>query len=261
MRVGALIIGDEILLGRREDLHLRWLIGALRVRGLRLRWASYVGDDRAALTAILRRTFAEEAVVFAFGGIGATPDDHTRAAAAAALERPLVLHPEAERLIRARFGAETTPERLEMGRFPEGAEIIPNPYNQIPGFSIERHHFVPGFPRMAWPMVEWVLDRYYREEFGEDWTEGHVVAWDVREGELLPLMASLTAQFPAATLFSLPTLKEDAGGRWRLELGFRGPREVVAEALAALRVELRARGVVFEEGSERVEEEGPNPSP
>ncbi len=49
-----------------------------------------------------------------------------------------------------------------MGMFPEGAALIPNPYNKIPGFSVGSVHFVPGFPVMAWPMIEWVLDTHYR---------------------------------------------------------------------------------------------------
>jgi len=164
---GAYIIGDEILVGKREDKHLSFLIGALSKRGLRLAWAQYLGDDPQRLTAALARSLAAGESVFSFGGIGATPDDHTRQCAAAALQVPLVLHPDAEREIRTRFaGQELTPQRLQMGEFPRGAAIIPNPVNRIPGFSVGEHHFVPGFPQMAWPMVEWVLDTRYRERFG-----------------------------------------------------------------------------------------------
>jgi len=246
IHIGAYIIGDEILSGRREDKHLKALIAILKKRGLRLSWAHYLGDDPLRLTEAFRRSFATSDVVFSFGGIGATPDDHTRQCAAAALGRRLVLHPEAEALIRARLGADATPQRLEMGVFPEGARIIPNPYNQIPGFSVEHHHFVPGFPRMAWPMVEWVLDTYYRDHFArEDWVEESLIAWDVREGDLLDLMQQLTEKYPEATLFSLPSLKEDSGGRWRLELGFKGPAAQVSQAIAELKAALTARGVAF----------------
>src|SRR5205823_14922978 len=134
---GAFIIGDELLVGKREDKHLAFLIGALARRGLRLGWAHYLGDEPARLTEALRRSLASKDVVFSFGGIGATPDDHTRQCAAAALKVDLVLHPDAEREIRARFpGQEVTRERLQMGEFPQGAAIIPNPVNRIPGFSV-----------------------------------------------------------------------------------------------------------------------------
>jgi molybdopterin-biosynthesis enzyme MoeA-like protein len=82
--VGALIIGDEILTGKRSDKHLAHVIATLGARGITLDYAQYLGDDRERLTAVLRETLARDDVVFSFGGIGATPDDHTRQACAAA---------------------------------------------------------------------------------------------------------------------------------------------------------------------------------
>ena len=87
MAIGALIIGDEILSGKRQDKHLPHVIETLAARGLALDFAHYLGDDRERLTALLRDSFARGDLVFSFGGIGATPDDHTRQAAAAALGR------------------------------------------------------------------------------------------------------------------------------------------------------------------------------
>lgn len=246
MAFGALIIGDEILSGRRNDKHLTKLIELLGVRGLKLAWARYAGDDRIRLTETLRQTFASGDVVFSFGGIGATPDDHTRQAAAAALGVESVLHPEAEAEIRARFGAETTPERLQMGVFPLGSRIIPNPYNRIPGFAIHDHWFVPGFPQMAWPMVEWVLDTHYAHlHHAEDYVEQSITVWDAYEGQLIDLMRQVTEEFPDATLFSLPTLAA-AGQRRSLELGMKGPAASVAEAMARIKAELQRRGYPWE---------------
>src|SRR5690606_16010620 len=107
-------------------------------------------------------------VVFSTGGIGATPDDHTRQAAAAAAGVELALHPEAEAAIAIRIAEGSVQglspadraQRMRMGEFPAGAGIIPNPYNRIPGFHWREHWFVPGFPVMAWPMIEWVLDTH-----------------------------------------------------------------------------------------------------
>src|SRR5690242_16034862 len=143
--IGALIIGDEITRGKRQDKHFAKLIEILRARGMRLDWAQYLGDSRELIIATLKRTLASNDIIFSFGGIGATPDDHTRQSAAAAAGVNLVLHPEAERLLRERFGPETTPYRLRMAEFPEGSGIIPNPYNNVPGFSFGQHYFVPGF--------------------------------------------------------------------------------------------------------------------
>src|SRR5574340_817529 len=248
MAFGALIIGDEIMLGKRQDKHFAKLVELLRARGLRLARCTYVGDDRARLTAMLRDSFASGDIVFSFGGIGVTPDDHTRQAAAAAAGVGLRLHADAEREIRARFGEETTPQRLLLGEFPEGSRIIPNPYNRIPGFSLGDHHFVPGFPQMAWPMVEWVLDTQYRALFhGAPWAEEAIIVWEGSEGALLDLMHDIAARYPRASLFSLPSFG-DSRRRRHIELGMRGDPDEVARAMEQIRAELRRRGLTWDEG-------------
>jgi molybdopterin-biosynthesis enzyme MoeA-like protein len=242
---GAIIIGDELLVGKREDKHLGFLIGALAKRGLRLAWAQYLGDDPARLTEALKRSFASRDVVFSFGGIGATPDDHTRQCAAAALGVPLRLHPEAEREIRSRFGGETTPQRLHMGEFPEGARIIPNPVNRIPGFSAAEHHFVPGFPQMAWPMVEWVLDTRYEKLFGaQRWAEASILVYQAGESQLVGAMQAVEAAFPGVKVFSLPSMGAD-GSRLHCELGVRGDPAQVGGAMEKLRGEVSRLGFPY----------------
>jgi molybdopterin-biosynthesis enzyme MoeA-like protein len=240
---GAFIIGDELLVGKREDKHLGFLIGALAKRGLRLGWAHYLGDDPARLTAAFTSSFASTDVVFSFGGIGATPDDHTRQCAGAALRVPLELHPEAEREIRARFpGQEVTPQRLQMGEFPRGAHIIPNPVNRIPGFSVVEHYFVPGFPQMAWPMVEWVLDTRYRDRFdSEKWAEASMLVYEAGESQLIPAMRTVEQAFKGIKVFSLPSMGAD-GSRIHVELGVRGDPAQVGAAMETLRREVRNAG-------------------
>ena len=235
MSFGALIIGDEIMRGKRQDKHLAQLIAILRSRGLTLAWCQYLGDDPELITATLRRTLAGPDIVFSFGGIGATPDDHTRACAAAAAGVDLVLHPEAEAEIRARFGADTTPNRLKMGEFPRGAATIPNDYNRIRGFSIREHHFVPGFPIMAWPMVEWVLDNRYPHLFHRRAeAEASIMVYDSAESTLTSLMEAVEAKYRGLKVFSLPSIGE--GGRRRhIELGVRGAPDEVPAAMDELR--------------------------
>ena len=232
---GALVIGDEILVGKRQDKHFPWLIEALARRGLRLAWCEHLGDEPARITAALKRTFASSDVVFSFGGIGATPDDHTRQCAAEALGVELRLHPDAEKEIRGRFGAQTTPQRLKMGEFPSGADIIPNPFNRIPGFSARDHYFVPGFPQMAWPMVEWVLDQKYRHLFdSQRWGEASVMVYGLAESTITPLMEEVNAKYPKLKAFSLPSMGE-GGTRRHIELGVRGAPAEVEPAMDDLR--------------------------
>ena len=244
---GAVIIGDEILSGKRSDKHFSWLTGVMAARGLRLSWAEYLGDDRDRLAAVFARTRAAGDVVFSFGGIGNTPDDHTRQAAAAAFGVPLVLHPDAEREIRMRFADDITPERLLLGTFPAGSEIIPNPFNRIPGFMMHRHYFVPGFPQMAHPMLEWVLDTYYSEHFrtSPDVDRAILLTGEkAYESALLDLMEHIVAHYPDLRLFSLPSLTED-GVRRHLELGVNGPENRVEQALTEIIAEVERRQLTW----------------
>lgn len=252
MGFGLIIIGDEILSGRREDKHLRKAIELLSARGLALDWCEYIGDTRPRITATLQRTLASDDVVFCTGGIGATPDDHTRQCAAAALGVPLVLHPEAKALITQRI-LETagddpvkadlnTPDnqhRFHMGEFPEGARVIPNPYNRIPGFSVGHHHFMPGFPVMAWPMMEWVLDHYYREAFYRNvQVERSFLVFEAPESALTPLMEAVEARFAGIRVFSLPSVGDAQRGgiyaRRHIDLGVKGDPDQIDAAFAML---------------------------
>jgi molybdopterin-biosynthesis enzyme MoeA-like protein len=244
---GLIIIGDEILSGKRRDAHLPKVIELLAARGLALAWARYVGDERSRITEALRHAFASGDVVFSCGGIGATPDDHTRQCAAAALERPLALHPRARELILERMRDVAAEQglvyesdradnvhRLNMGLFPEGAEIIPNPYNKIPGFSVGDVHFVPGFPVMAHPMIEALLDgRYAALHCSQREAERSVIVFGSMEATLTPLMEAIEREHLGVRVFSLPSFDHPQWGR-HIELGVKGPAGAVPAAYAAL---------------------------
>jgi molybdopterin-biosynthesis enzyme MoeA-like protein len=238
---GLLVIGDEILAGKRTDSHCAHVIETLDKRGLKLAWARFAGDDRRGLVRELGITGDDVCPVFCFGGIGATPDDQTRQAAAEAFDAPLVRNPEALAMIEGRFGKEAWPNRVRMADLPEHAKLIPNAYNHIPGFTLFDHHFMPGFPVMAWPMLEWVLDHYYPAVHARQ-QEASARVVNVRESDLLPLMELLAVRHPAARLFSLPHLGEINS----IEIGFRGERGAVAAAFAELVSCLQQRGLQFE---------------
>ena len=256
LHVGLIVVGDEILSGKRRDGHMPQLIDLLCERGLHLDWADYVGDAPQRLTATLERAFASSDTVFCTGGIGATPDDHTRQCAAAALGVALALHPEAKALIEARTreqalerGLSADPDlpenrqRLQMGVLPLGARIIPNPYNKIPGFSCQGPgagtvHFLPGFPVMAWPMMAWVLDTHYSAHFARgQWLEKSALLPDAIESALTPLMEQIERDFAGITVFSLPSVDHPQWGRC-IELGVKGTPAEVQAAYARLRASL-----------------------
>ncbi|MGC9456196.1 MAG: competence/damage-inducible protein A [Halothiobacillaceae bacterium] len=228
---GAIVIGDEILSGRRQDRHVPAVIERLNARGLRLGWAMIIGDDPLQITATLERSMQAEDIVFCFGGIGATPDDLTRECAAAAAGVPLTRHPDAVAEIEARFGEQAWPHRVLMADLPEGAELIPNDFNRVPGFSIRQHFFMPGFPQMAHPMLDWVLSGPLRALTDPDHIELALLVHDASESDLLELMRRTTEKWPALKLFSLPIIREQ--GRL-LELGLKGPRGLAQPAFEEL---------------------------
>ncbi len=229
---GIYIIGDEILSGKRQDAHLSFVIQALKARGLSLAWANYLGDIPEQITAALKTSMARGDVVFSFGGIGATPDDFTRQCAADAVGVSLARHAEALAEIEAQYGDTAYPQRVLMADFPQGASIIPNPVNRVAGFAIHEHYFLPGFPQMAHPMMEWVLDTHYAQLFHQqDYAEASILVMEAGESRLIDLMQAIVAQYPDLKLFSLPKLDKQRS----TELGVKGLANRVAAALADIK--------------------------
>jgi molybdopterin-biosynthesis enzyme MoeA-like protein len=243
---GIYIIGDEILSGKREDKHLTQAIAILKARGLQLGWAEYLGDDPARMVASFKRSFAQSEtngdIVFSFGGIGATPDDYTRQAAADALNVPIARHAGAVAEIVAQFGEENAyPKRVIMADFPQGAALIPNPVNRVAGFSVKQHYFVPGFPAMAHPMMEWVLDTHYSHLFHQtQYLEQSIIVIEGIESKLIDLMNAVIAEFDVK-VFSLPKLKPNP----HVELGAKGAPDKVLQAMVALKAGVEDLGFAW----------------
>jgi molybdopterin-biosynthesis enzyme MoeA-like protein len=214
---------------------------------LQLGWAHYLGDTPQQITRFLKRSLATDDIVFSCGGIGATPDDHTRQCAADALGVPLKMHPFAEARIRERiekmardagkpidWHAVENQKRLAMGEFPEGATAIPNAFNGIPGFSVGTHYFVPGFPEMAWDMIAWALDTYHAPLFHQlNHIEKSIFIVDAMEATLTPLMEAIEVAFPQVKTFSLPRVGSQTR-RPFVELGVKGDATQAEAAFESL---------------------------
>ena len=227
-KVGLILIGDELLSGTRKDKHMSRVIEMLCERGMALSWVRMIGDTRKEIVDTLNQTKVLNDVVFSFGGIGATPDDQTRAAAAEAFDEKFICHPEAKAMLVEKFGDEVYPHRILMAELAENAELIPNPINQVPGFKLAHHHFVPGFPNMSWPMIEWVLDTHYSHLFNEhpdvEWR------WNltgVPESSLLPMMNEILDTYDGVGVSSLPSTKSRGN---LIDFGLKGPEAEVTKA-------------------------------
>ena len=214
---GLIIIGSEILDGRIQDKHFENTRRLLSERNHAMHYSMILKDDPGLILEKLQWAMKREEPFFCCGGIGATPDDYTRQCAADATGVPLQFHEQGLEILRNRPGFEMTPSRMKMVEFPRGAELIPNPVNQIPGFSIASGYFVPGFPSMAEPMTAWVLDTHF--EAGKATVSCTLILPGAKEADLVPIMETFTRNHPHVTFSSLPKFVD---GGTEVHLGISG---------------------------------------
>ncbi len=205
-RFFALIIGTEILNGRRDDKHFSFLRDTLSERGFHFAGSLTIEDDPKLIVDTIKMiAYIPESVLFSFGGIGSTPDDHTRVAASKALrDGKLYRHAEAEKIITGRLGERAYPYPIRMAELPKDAKLLENSVNKMPAFYLDdRFFFMPGFPEMSHPMVEWVLDNI----FGGSTEKAHrkTLLANCRESELIDVMEKLPKD---VELSSLPKLTD-----------------------------------------------------
>jgi len=242
MKIGALIIGDELLSGKRQDKHFNHLQSVLAKRGLELSWTIIVGDEPQELQRFLAFTMASKDLVFSFGGIGATPDDRTRQTVAKVAEVSLTAHPQAVAEIVAQFDERAYPNRILMAELPEGSRIIPNTINRVPGFSYDEHHFMPGLPEMSWPMIEWVLNTYYPDLRNTAPSDEQIIyVINGRESDIIEAMRHVVQHYPELRLSSLPHLGEHP----HIELSLRGDNELIDGAMTILKQAIKQAGFTW----------------
>lgn len=227
----AVIIGTEILNGRRTDKHFAFLKQTLEQYGHTLYASMVIKDDKALIEAAYRMILADtDAVMFSFGGIGSTPDDLTRAVAAKVFtQHALERHPTFERDIIERFGEEAFPHRIHMADLPAGAALLKNPVNNMSGFVLEsRYFFVPGFPEMAHPMLRDAIATHFAE--GLPVFRKTLIA-ETSENTLIDIMKRLPEDLEFS---SLPMLRD---GQPRVEISVAGREPRIIEEAFGLFVD------------------------
>ncbi len=245
--IHLLITGNEQLSGKRQDKHFVHVIGLLKTRGLGLTQVTFLGDDEARIAAVIADSVRRGDILLCCGGIGATPDDRTRQACAAAFEVAIERHVEGAALIVAQYGERAQSARMLMADFPKGAKLIPNPVNRVSGFSMGDCHFVPGFPEMAWPMLEWVLDTHYRHLHDATPAVEYLLraTGNAAESDLLDLMEAVIGSHPGLEFSSLPFRGRD-DVEPHIEFGFKGPERLAASAYRQFEAGLKAKGARLE---------------
>ncbi len=197
----VLIIGNEILSGRTQDENLAFLAHGLNDAGIRVREARVIPDDPAAIVAAVNQARAKFDHVFTTGGIGPTHDDITSQCVADAFAVPLVLHPEAKRLLESHYPAGHLNEaRLRMAMVPEGAALLPNPISQAPGFRIGNVFVLPGVPRIMQAIFAELKHRLK----GGDKILSRSISCRLGEGALARDLGALQARWPDVEIGSYP---------------------------------------------------------
>jgi len=156
----ALIIGTEILNRRRSDAHFEFITKTLLKHNHKLTGSFVIEDDPKLITDTIKFIASiPDSVLFSFGGIGSTPDDYTRECASKALrDGKLYIHPKAKSIIEKKLGDKAYPHPINMAKLPKDAKLLDNPINGMPAFYLDdRFFFMPGFPQMSHPMVEYIL--------------------------------------------------------------------------------------------------------
>lgn len=239
-RFFALIIGTEILNRRRVDKHFDFVTRALAEKGHKLTGSFIIEDDPALIVQTIQFIASQEnPVLFSFGGIGSTPDDHTRKCAAIALRDGLLhVHEEAKAIIVNKLGEKAYPYSVRMAELPEGATLLENPVNQMPAFAVdERYFFMPGFPEMSHPMVTEVLEKIipHKKEIFR-----HTLTAHCKENIFIELMESMPDEVEFS---SLPKLYNDG---WRVTISVASEDKALAKESFNMYIQLlEEKNIVF----------------
>ena len=197
----VLIIGNEILSGRTQDENLSFLARGLNEIGIRLREAQVIPDDAEIIVATVNDVRKRFDYVFTTGGIGPTHDDITAQCIADAFAVPLILHPDAKRLLETHYPAGHLNEaRLRMARVPNGAVLLPNPISRAPGFQIGNVFVLPGVPSI----MQGIFEQLKHRLAGGEKMLSRSVSCRLGEGTLARDLSALQDRYPDVEIGSYP---------------------------------------------------------
>ena len=204
------VIGDEILSGRTHDRNIAQVASWLQVQGIRLMEVRVVPDVEERIAEAVNALRTAHDYLFTTGGIGPTHDDITVDAVAKALGLPVVVHPEARRILEDYYSTRggITEARLRMARVPEGAELIPNKMSGAPGIKIGNVFLMAGVPHIAAQMLDALTGTL---EGGAPLLSETVGCW-VAESEVADLLREVEQAHPECQIGSYPFFREGKVG-------------------------------------------------
>jgi len=239
----VLIIGNEILSGRTQDANLAFLARGLTELGIRLREARVIPDDAGVIVATVNAVRPAFDYVFTTGGIGPTHDDITAQCVADAFGVPLIVHPEAKRLLETHYPPGHLNEaRLRMAMVPEGAVLLPNPISRAPGFQIGNVFVLPGVPSI----MQGIFEQLKYRLVGGPKMLSRSISCHLAEGTLAKELGELQARYPDLEIGSYPYFRR---GDFGVTLVLRGTeRARLAAAVEELNALIRILGGDPQEG-------------
>jgi molybdenum cofactor synthesis domain-containing protein len=218
----VLIIGNEILSGKTQDVNIQFLGQSLARLGIRLVEARVIRDEPETIAAVLNACRREYTYVFTTGGIGPTHDDLTAESVAKAFGVELVLDEEAARRL-GRGSRDLNAARLKMAMIPQGASLIDNPISQAPGFTIGNVYVMAGIPAIARAM----FGAIEHELSGGDPILSESVDIYAREGDIAAPLDAIAGRHPEVEIGSYPFARD---GRFGASIVVRGTKPASIEA-------------------------------
>ncbi len=244
----VLLIGDELLSGRTQDVNLQQIAAFCAKKGVEIAEARVIADQESEIIAAARALAARYDYLFTTGGIGPTHDDITAAALAKAFNRPLERNQDAAAAIKTRYaqnrpGQPVGEARLRMADMPQNVRLIGNPISGAPGFEIENVFVLAGVPMICAAMLDELADRI---EGGERWISRTVRA-QLGEGDIAAALREIQNDAPEVKIGSYPSF---ADGRATLRIVLRAPESAAnrhATAFEAVSKLMRALGATPQE--------------
>jgi len=233
----VIIIGNEILSGRTQDINLNHIASTLGGWGIQVHHARVIPDDEDIIVNTINEVRTSYDYVFTTGGIGPTHDDITAVCIAKAFDVPVIQHPDiAERIRQRPAPDDIMASRLLMARVPQGAALIDNPSGGPQGFAMENVYVMAGIPRVMQAMLS-TLEGKLKSGFV---VRSQTIRAYTGESSIADALARIQSDFPSVDIGSYPFLREE---RYGTHLVIRGAdTSVLATVADAVMDAVRAIG-------------------
>ena len=154
VNAAIVIIGNEILSGRTQDVNVITVSKWLNELGVKLNEVRVIPDIESSIIKTVNELKKKFNYVFTTGGIGPTHDDITSKSIARAFRMSYGYHKEAYAILEKYYGKNKfSLGRKKMAMMPIKASLILNPSSGAPGFILDNVYCLPGVPSILKSML------------------------------------------------------------------------------------------------------------